>query len=458
MTRSRSRTSRAPPASPAGSCTTTAAVAKRRPISRSLSGSAPSARRDSGSPWVAALGRVSLDTVSRWLDCRPTPTARSGLATMARGEDIADTRGQRRVADLVDSRRRTARGVPRRHRPGLAAAAPRARVLDRTQPRRNATLATRGSHPPRDTRTAGLHARTRPTHVRHPTARQTGAQAVPERENIEAARQAAATRALQPVAFELVEVDPVIGVADAEVKHSAGEREATRLAREPPSPWSRRLTSPSRSLGKVVLAALRRCPVGSSERPLNSALAHNSVRPLLTREPIASRARVGAGNADITRGSFASTAHKCRRKGSIGEEAKSISGGYRHASIPRHRRTGPSGDALQSDRRAGTDRGQRNPNGRPLQVDQLRQRHPYARSAKSIGYNHVSPLRCGSAKRIVRNRVRLDRCGADVTDECRFSGWYCFRRHRRPATKHASRRLLPVLDTRHHHQLALPVS
>ena len=75
-TRSRSRTSRAPPASPAGSCTTTSAVA-RRSTSRCSSGSAPSARNDSRRPWVAALVRA-------WrIPCRagltgPRRTARSG--------------------------------------------------------------------------------------------------------------------------------------------------------------------------------------------------------------------------------------------------------------------------------------------------------------------------------------------------------------------------------------------
>ena len=51
----------------------------------------------------------------------------------------------------------------------LAAAALRARVLDRTQPRRHPPLATRRSHPPGHTRTARLHARARPAHLRRPT-------------------------------------------------------------------------------------------------------------------------------------------------------------------------------------------------------------------------------------------------------------------------------------------------
>ena len=51
---------------------------------------------------------------------------------------------------------------------------------------------------------------------------------------------------------------------------------------------------------------------------------------------------------------------------------------------------------------------------------------PYARSTKSIGYNHVPPLKCGSARKIVRNWIWLDRCGADVGEDCRFSRWYCF--------------------------------
>ena len=66
-------------------------------------------------------------------------------------------------------RRRAARRSPRRHRRRHAAAALRARVLDRTQPRRHPPLATRRSHPRADPRTDRLDTRTRPTHLRHPT-------------------------------------------------------------------------------------------------------------------------------------------------------------------------------------------------------------------------------------------------------------------------------------------------
>jgi hypothetical protein len=51
---------------------------------------------------------------------------------------------------------------------------------------------------------------------------------------------------------------------------------------------------------------------------------------------------------------------------------------------------------------------------------------PYARSTRSIGQNHVAALKCGSARKVVRNWIRLERCGADVGDDCRFWGWECF--------------------------------
>ena len=58
-------------------------------------------------------------------------------------------RGQARRRRPRAPRRRAARGLSRRHRRGLAAAALRARVLDRAQPRRDATLAGRARPPAR---------------------------------------------------------------------------------------------------------------------------------------------------------------------------------------------------------------------------------------------------------------------------------------------------------------------
>ena len=115
----------------------------------------------------SARARVA-DSVSRWLDW--TEQNRTiWLATLGRGEDIADPDVRAVVARPRAPRRRAARRSPRRHRRRLAAAALRARVLDRTQPRRHAPLATRRSHPRADPRTARLDARARPTHLRHST-------------------------------------------------------------------------------------------------------------------------------------------------------------------------------------------------------------------------------------------------------------------------------------------------
>ena len=126
-------------------------------------------REDQLRPPVGRSARARVaDTVSRWLDW--TEANRTiWLATIARGEDIADPDVRHVGRRPRAPRRRAARGVSRRHRPGLAAAALRARMLDRAQPRRHATLATRRSHPRSDTRTARLHARARPTHLRRPT-------------------------------------------------------------------------------------------------------------------------------------------------------------------------------------------------------------------------------------------------------------------------------------------------
>ena len=120
-------------------------------------------------PPVGRSARARLaDDVSRWLDW--TEQNRTiWLGTIAHGEDIADP-DVRRVVDRPRApRRRAGRGSPRRHRRGLAAAALRARVLDRTQPRRHPPLATRRGHPRADARAARLDTRARPTHLRHPT-------------------------------------------------------------------------------------------------------------------------------------------------------------------------------------------------------------------------------------------------------------------------------------------------
>ncbi len=100
----------APPASRAGSCTTTSAAA-RRSTSRCSSGSAPCARNNSRRPWAAAPARRLADNVSRWLDW--TEQNRTiWLATLARGEDIADPDIRHVVAELV---RRAVALVAARH-------------------------------------------------------------------------------------------------------------------------------------------------------------------------------------------------------------------------------------------------------------------------------------------------------------------------------------------------------
>ena len=115
----------------------------------------------------SARARVA-DSVSRWLDW--TEANRTiWLATIAHGEDIADPDVRQVVADLVRRAVALLTDVSRRHRRGLAAAALRARVLDRAQPRRDATLAARGGHPRGHARAARLHARARPAHVRRST-------------------------------------------------------------------------------------------------------------------------------------------------------------------------------------------------------------------------------------------------------------------------------------------------
>ena len=115
----------------------------------------------------SARARVA-DSVSRWLDW--TEQNRTiWLATLGRGEDIADPDVRAVVARARAPRRRDSRRPARRHRRRLTAAALRARVLDRTQPLRHPPLATRRSHPRSDARTDHLNPRTRPTHIRRTT-------------------------------------------------------------------------------------------------------------------------------------------------------------------------------------------------------------------------------------------------------------------------------------------------
>ena len=112
----------------------------------------------------SARARVT-DTVSRWLDWTEANRL-IYLGTIAPGEDIADPEVSRAVAKLRGRAVAAARVLPLRHRPGLAAAAVCAGVLDRAQPRRDTTVATRRRHPQRNTGAARLHARARPAHVR----------------------------------------------------------------------------------------------------------------------------------------------------------------------------------------------------------------------------------------------------------------------------------------------------
>jgi AcrR family transcriptional regulator len=104
-------------------------------------------REDQLRPPAGRTSRARVaHSVSRWLDW--TQANRTiWLATMAPGEDIADPEVRRVVADLVRRAVRATHDLPRRHRRGLAAAALRARMLDRAQQGRDATLAEPGGHP-----------------------------------------------------------------------------------------------------------------------------------------------------------------------------------------------------------------------------------------------------------------------------------------------------------------------
>ena len=116
----------------------------------------------------SARARVA-DTVSRWLDWTEANRL-IYLGTIAPGEDIADPEVQTCRRQPQRPRRRPARDLSRRHRPGLASAALRTGVLDRPQPRRDTAVVTRRRHPQGNTGGARLHARTRPAHVRRPAA------------------------------------------------------------------------------------------------------------------------------------------------------------------------------------------------------------------------------------------------------------------------------------------------
>ena len=155
----------APPASPAGSCTTTSAAA-RTSTSGCWSDSAPSASKSSGRRGRSARARVA-DTVSRWLDW--TEANRTiWLATMAHGEDIADPEVRRVVADLV----RRAVALLAAYHADIAEDSPRLRhALECwTGLNRAATRRWLAARPPARRRTsARLDARARPAHVRHST-------------------------------------------------------------------------------------------------------------------------------------------------------------------------------------------------------------------------------------------------------------------------------------------------
>ena len=120
-------------------------------------------------PPVGRSARARLaDSVSRWLDW--TEQNRTiWLATLGRGEDIADPDVRRVVTELV---RRAVALVAARHA-DIADDSPRLRYalecwtgLNRAA---TTTLATRRGHPRADPRTARLDARARPAHLRRPT-------------------------------------------------------------------------------------------------------------------------------------------------------------------------------------------------------------------------------------------------------------------------------------------------
>ena len=145
-TRSRSRTSPAPPASPGGWCTTTSAAAKRS-TSRCSSGSAPCARNNSRRPSAAAPARV-WPTACRAGSTGPSRTARSGSPRSgAARTSPTPTSGP---SSSTSSRRAVA--LVAAHHADIADDSPRLRYAlecwTGTQPLRHPPLATRRGRRP----------------------------------------------------------------------------------------------------------------------------------------------------------------------------------------------------------------------------------------------------------------------------------------------------------------------
>ena len=133
------------------------------------------------SAWVgrtnAADVKVAVEACTGWLFVCDALVAAGAVSHLAEPVETRALRGRKRRAYRRPRRqarrrrpraprRRAARGISRRHRRGLTAAATCTRVLDRPEPGRDASLATRSGHPRDDTRTGRLHARTRVAHVR----------------------------------------------------------------------------------------------------------------------------------------------------------------------------------------------------------------------------------------------------------------------------------------------------
>ena len=120
-TRSRSRTSPAPPVSRAGSCTTTSAAANRS-TSRCSSGSAPCARNNYRRPWAAAPARA-WPTTCRAGSTGPNRTARSGSARSGAAKTSPTPTSGRVVVELV----RRAVALVAAHHADIAQDSPRLR-------------------------------------------------------------------------------------------------------------------------------------------------------------------------------------------------------------------------------------------------------------------------------------------------------------------------------------------
>ena len=113
-TRSRSRTSPAPPASRAGSCTTTSAAAKRS-TSRCSNGSAPCARNNYRCPSAAAPA-PAWPTACRAGSTGPSRTARSGSPQSGAARTSPTPTSGPSSLDLVRRAVALRRRPPRRHR------------------------------------------------------------------------------------------------------------------------------------------------------------------------------------------------------------------------------------------------------------------------------------------------------------------------------------------------------